>query len=182
MDNLEKFIRGNKASFDDKEPSTNLWHKIDRDLDRSEGNPVSLGNYVWKAAAIILFALVVGLLVDRNIEESSELAIIEMPGSDEPGISFNEVEDYYFQMISQKQELIARIIEETPTLDKNLLHEIDQLDSTYQVLKNNLVNVNNDKILDAMVINLQMRIDILNRQLNVLESLQNVNNDETKNI
>jgi hypothetical protein len=182
MDNLEKFIRENRESFNDREPSTDLWHKIDRDLDGIEGKQLSIGNYIWKAAAMILFAVVVGLLVEREFIGNSEMAMIEMPGSEEPNITFNEVEDYYFQVINQKQAMISRIIEETPIVDKGLLKEIDQLDSTYQVLKNNLTDVNDDRILDAMVINLQMRIDILNRQLNVLERLQNLNNDETKNI
>ena len=182
MDKLEKFIRENRSSFDDKEPSAGLWHKIDSDLDKMEGKEASIGSYMWKAAAIILFAVVIGLLVDRNIVGNSELAYVMTSESGDSDITFTEVEDYYIQVINEKQELIAKFIAETPTIDKSLLGEIDQLDSTYQVLKNNLREVNNDKILDALVINLQMRIDILNRQLSVLERLQNSNNDETTNI
>ena len=73
-------------------------------------------------------------------------------------------------------------VSNNPEIDKNLLSEIDQLDSTYHELKSNLKEGYNERIIDAMVVNLQMRIDILNRQLDVLEKIKNLTEDETTNI
>jgi len=180
MDKLKKYIRENRESFDDKIPPVNVWHKINDRLETNETSQVHIGTYLWRAAAIVFFVLVVWLLFDKN-EKSDQMS--QVPHiSDENQIAFNDVETFYMQEIEEKQKLIVQFVSNNPEVDKNLLGEIDQLDSTYQVLKLKAEKGYSEKILDAMVINLQMRIDILNQQLDVLEKIKRLKENETASI
>jgi hypothetical protein len=180
MDKLEKYIRENRTSFDDENPPVHVWHKINNQLDHSHTPQVHIGTYLWRAAAIILFVAVVWLVIDRNDNERQFAQISEK--SDENQIAFNDVEAFYFQEIDEKQKLILQFVSNNPELDKSLLGEIDQLDSTYQILKLKAEKGYSEKILDAMVINLQMRIDILNQQLDVLAKIKSLKENETASI
>lgn len=180
MDKLEKYIRENRESFDDKVPRSDVWHKINDKLDDSATSHIHINTYIWRAAAIILFVAVVWLLIDKNSrdEQKSQMAQIH----DEQQIAFKDVESFYMQEIEEKQRLIVQFVSNNPEVDKDLLGEIDHLDSTYQALKLKAEKGYSEKILDAMVINLQMRIDILNQQLDVLEKIKRLKENETASI
>ena len=180
MDKLEKYIKDNRDSFDDKIPSNNVWHKINDQLDNEAVPQVSMGGYLWRAAAIILFVTVIWLFVDRNNKEN--LTAQNRGSVEETQIPFKDVEAYYFKEIEQKQQLIIQYVKENPELNQNLLGVIDQLDSTYQVLKSRSEKGYGEKVIDAMVLNLQMRIDILNQQLNILEKIKRIKENETTSI
>jgi hypothetical protein len=180
MDRLEKFIRENRASFDDRNPPANIWYKINNKLDKSDPRQVHIGSYLWRAAAIFLFIAVVWLLIDRTKIADQVAQVYEI--SDDSQISFDEVENFYFQEIQAKQKLIVKFVSDHPEMDKDLLGEISQLDSTYQILKSTAEKGYSEKIIDAMVLNLQMRIDILNQQIEVLEKIKNLKENDTANI
>ena len=155
MDKLEKFVRENRVVFDDKEPPADVWHNINDQLENSERPTVSIGSYLWRAAAIVLFAAVVWLMVDRS--DRNDSSAMSEGFLNENEIAFNDV-------------------------DKDLLVEIDQLDSSYQMLKTAADEGHSEKIIDAMVLNLQMRIDILNQQLEVLEKIKKIKENEKVSI
>ena len=77
MDKLEKYIRENRASFDDNSPQVDGWHKINNQLENSETPQVHIGTYLWRAAAIVLFVAVVWLLIDKNdkTDKGKEISI-----------------------------------------------------------------------------------------------------------
>jgi hypothetical protein len=180
MDKLEKYIRENRESFDDKVPRSDVWHKINDQLEDSETSSIHMSTYLWRAAAIVLFVAVVWLLVDKNYRDDQDTQITRI--YDEQQIEFEDVESFYMQEIEEKQKLIIQFVSDNPDVDKNLLGEIDHLDSTYQVLKLQAEEGYSEKILDAMVINLQMRIDILNQQLDVLEKIKILKENEKASI
>ncbi len=180
MDKIEKYIKDHRSSFDDQHPSETLWLRINSQLDRG-GKEIPLFRHAWKAAAIILFTMVIWLLFDRqNQIEQLNLSQIETTG----GIAFNEVENYYVAQIELKQREISRFIAVNPEVDEQLMIDINKLDSTYQQLKKKLIQGPNEKIIDAMVINLQIRIELLNQQLSVLDRIKQLKdqNNGTKNI
>jgi hypothetical protein len=180
MDNLEKYIKENRAAFDDKEPPEDAWHNINDQLDNNDTRVVPISTYLWRAAAIVLFATVVWLIVDRSERDYTMAGANELINENE--IAFDDVEAFYINEIEAKQSLIIQFVSDNPELDKDLLGEIDQLDSTYQGLKSAAVLGQSERILDAMVLNLQMRIDILNQQLEVLEKIKNIKENEKVNI
>lgn len=180
MDKLEKFIREKRSSLDDRNPPEAIWKEINDQLD-SEGREVVMFRHLWKVAAIFLFVMVVWLLADRHQQqEQFNLSQIETT----QGIDLREVENYYVKLIENKQQEIRHFIDVYPEADAQLSTDINKLDSSYQELKKKLLEQPNEKIIDAMVINLQTRIEILNQQLSILERIKQLKEqgDETSNI
>lgn len=180
MDKLEKFVKENRSAFDDKVPPEEVWHNINDQLENNEVPTIPISTYLWRAAAIVLFATVVWLLVDRSDRNNSISQSEAFINENE--IAFNDVESFYIKEIEKKQNLIVQFVADNPEMDKNLLQEIDQLDSTYQMLKLKAEGGQSEKIIDAMVLNLQMRIDILNQQLEVLEKIKSIKENENISI
>ena len=63
-------------------------------------------------------------------------------------------------------------------LGSDFLYEIDLLDSMYVVLKQDMKNGNKENLADAMILNLQLRIEVLNQQLRIIQSIENKQKDE----
>jgi hypothetical protein len=153
-DNLEEFIRANRASFDTREPSEKGWDRIDTELKLK--SHVSNWNSVvlWRAAAVIFFGLSLYLLIPRQYFGSeSNIALKE----------FKEVEAYYSNEIYQK----VKLIEEISSKDQGnqYTEDLHQLDAMYQVLKEEMKSHPSKKVKDALVLNLMVRINLLNQQL-----------------
>ena len=180
MDNLEKYIKENRVAFDDRNPPEDAWHYINGRVEKNKTRMFSISTYLWRAAVIVLLAVVTLLLVDRSEKEDTIAEANEFINDNE--IAFNDVEAFYFKEIETKQSLIIQFVADNPELDKDLLGEIDQLDSTYQMLKSAAEVGQSERIIDAMVLNLQMRIDILNQQLEVLEKIKNIKENEKVSI
>ncbi|WP_420318123.1 hypothetical protein [Ekhidna sp.] len=163
-DHLEKFIMENRDAFDDADPSVNVWSEIDQKLAKKR----SYWPAMWKVAAVLFMVSTVYLMIDRNIN-----AVDEGPMLSE---EFTQAEDYYVKLISQKRLMIEEQL--TPEQHEQFLVEIDQLDSMYVELKKTYqTNASNDRVMDAMISNLQLRLEILNKQLDILQNIKNQNNE-----
>lgn len=162
-DQLEKFIMENRNAFDDASPDDKVWKGIDQKL----GKKVTMWPTIWKVAAMLFMASTIFLMIDRNDSAPEELILSE---------EFNQAEDYYVTLISQRKQAIKEQL--SPEQEQQFLVEIDQLDSMYLELKKTYqTNASNDRVMDAMISNLQLRLDILNKQLEILENIKNQNNE-----
>lgn len=164
-DQLENFVQRNRDSFDDQSPNGELWNKIDQDLDRPKQN----FSVFWKVAAVLFLASTIYLIQDRVIEV------------DQPTFSqeFKDAESYYANLISSKKEAIKKELTEEQV--EEFLKELNGLDSLYDDLRNSYAtNTTNERILDGMIYNLQLQLEILNKQLEILEQVksQKIINDE----
>jgi hypothetical protein len=157
-DQLDDFIHQNRNAFDDKEPSEKVWSNIKGWLPHSRP---SLWNSVmlWRAAAIIFMVLSVYLLIPKNSNTApqAEIAMKE----------FNDVETFYIQQISEKTDLIDEFQRHEGL--NGFTQDFQQLEAMYMVLKEEMKNRPSQKVKDALVLNLLVRIDLLNQQLHKLE-------------
>ena len=71
-----------------------------------------------------------------------------------------------------------------PELYKQFLNDNNRLDSSYKFLKSELsANPNKEILLDAMIQNLELKLDLLNRQLQIIKQSKNKKtNNENKTI
>lgn len=162
-DQLEKFIMENREAFDAAVPSDKTWSKIDKRLTKKG----SVWPTIWKVAAMLFMASTIFLMIDKHTNESEGPILSE---------EFTQAEDYYVTLINQKRQAIKNQL--TPEQHEQFLVEIDQLDSMYVELKKTYqTNASNDRVMDAMINNLQLRLDILNKQLDILENIKNQNNE-----
>ena len=163
-DQLEKFIMENREAFDGSAPGEGAWKSIDRRLNKKHSNWPA----VWKIAAMLFMASTIYLMIDRSQQETSEGPFL----SEE----FTQAENYYVSLIAQRRQAVIEQL--SPEQQKEFLTEIDHLDAMYSELKKTYqTNAFDDRIPDAMINNLQLRLDILNKQLDILQHIKNQNDE-----
>jgi len=174
-DRLEKFIKSHREEMDDKSPSEELWKSIESEIKTDAGQiKISKSVIFWRAAAVILLLISSWLVIDK-LNQSN-------PGNDEAIIAatnpqLTEAENYYISLIAEKKKEIS-VMSEKYDLGADFLNEIDALDSMYAVLKQDLHQGDEEQLVDAMILNLQFRIEILNKQLSIIQSLENNQRNE----
>lgn len=88
---------------------------------------------------------------------------------------------YYTRLVEIRQRQIGRIQNADPELYKESRTAIEELDAVYSRLKTQLPNsINQEKVLESMIENLQMQEKILNNQLQLIRELQSNKNDHDK--
>jgi hypothetical protein len=184
---LEDFMRANREEFDDMEPSADLWSRIEKQLPLQEGaqpkkreaKTFSLG-FVLRVAATVIVIMGVSFLLFLRSQKSAgiDLAAIN------PEYAKQQV--HYASLVETKRTELKQIAQSDPKLYKEFTDEIANMDSTYKKLNNDLAtSPNQELVLQAMIQNLQIQTEVLNRQLSVIEQYNQAKKDqknETKNI
>ena len=170
-DRLEEFIRNNKEAFDDREPSEKVWTNINASLGlrrTTVWNSLAL----WRAAAVIFMVLCGYLLLPK--------ANMNLAKDNVSNVSteFDDVEAFYIRQISEKIEMIDEF-QKSEGLN-GFTHDFQQLEAMYMVLKEEMKTRPSQKVKDALVLNLLVRIDLLNQQLHKLEKEYKKDNQEPK--
>jgi hypothetical protein len=154
---LEDFIRQNKAAFDDKSPSDKNWNRISRTLFEKNSLWNSVG--IWRAAAVILFGICIYLALPK-LQDRKENAIALN--------EFKDIESFYISQINNKVDQLSNQRGVEAGLN-GFTHDFQQLEAMYQVLKEEMKIHPSQKVKDALVLNLLIRIDLLNQQLHKIE-------------
>ena len=183
---LEEFMKMNKEEFDDLEPSADLWSRIEKHLPpqgeklkKKEAKTFSLG-FVLRVAAtvIVVMGIGFGLYLRGQKKEKIDLAAIN------PVYAQQQIQ--YTSLIEAKRSELKSISKTDPDLYKEFSGEIAKMDSTYKKLNSDLAtSPNQERVLRAMIRNLQVQTQVLTQQLNVIEQLNKTKkeqNNETKTI
>lgn len=184
---LEDFIRANKDEFDDLEPRADLWSRIEMQLPaeeqetpkKREAKTFSLGFVLRVAAAVVIFMGLGFVIFLRSIEHKQvDLAAIN------PEYAKQQVQ--YASLVESKRIELKKVAETDPQLYKEFSGEIAKMDSTYKRLNAELAtSPNQELVLREMIRTLQVQLDVLNRQLSVIDRFNEVKSDqkdENKNI
>ncbi len=164
-DSLEDFIRQNREGFDGKTPSQDAWGKIESHL---PAKTKSLWNSVvlWRSAAILLLG-VCAYLFFAPIGKANRLEQANIKGE------FKDLESFYGGQIAEKKELVSQFQSETGSMADEVTQNLQKLEAMYQVLKDEMEKRPSQDVKDALVLNLLVRIDLLNQQLNKLDRQTN---------
>lgn len=162
-DELEDFIRRNRASFDDREAPADAWTNIRRALPPSTSWWNSLT--MWRAAAVLFMATTLYFVIANNLRHSVSQG--EQVENQAVLSEFQDVEVFYTRQISEKVRLIDNF--KRSENFNGYTQDFQQLEAMYMVLKEQLKNDPSEQVKDAMVLNLLVRIDLLNQQLHNLE-------------
>lgn len=167
---IEDFVKQNRSAFDDKEPSDKIWKNVETSVGLQRGgwwNSLTL----WRAAAVVFMVLSVYMFMERagaKQPRGSEMALRE----------FKDVEAFYVEQISEKVEMIDEF-QKNEGLN-GFTQDFQQLEAMYMVLKEEMHARPSQKVKDALVLNLLVRIDLLNQQLHTLEKGYRNHSDEEK--
>lgn len=154
-DTLKNFIQQHRSEFDDKQPSPSNWLQIDRALFNRQAwlQPIRY----WQAAAILFCALTI-----YSWNSNSPLMRSEVKSNSE----FSDTEAFYIEQISEKLNLIKSIKQSDLS---GFTHDFQQLEAMYMVLKEETKHHSSEKVREAMILNLLVRINLLNQQLYELD-------------
>jgi hypothetical protein len=90
-----------------------------------------------------------------------------------PAIEGSKEMYYYAKLIEIKQEELKTLEKDEPLLYKQFASDVEKLDKVYHSLKTQLPeNSNQEQIIEAMVSNLQLQINLLNKQLKIIKQIK----------
>lgn len=176
-DQLEDFIKNNRDGFDDKEVPDGAWKNIQRALQPEKSNPWNSVS-IWRAAAVVFMVATGYLLVQKSQRADKTPDQIASVNADHSSAEFRDVEDFYIRQISEKVQLIDKFKSNEGL--NGFTHDFQQLEAMYSVLKEEMKSSPSEKVKDALVLNLLVRIDLLNQELHKLESRKTVEKKKQK--
>lgn len=166
MDNLEKFIRENRAAFDTEVPRLDVWAKLDKHLDSQRPPARVVFMKRLRVAAAVLVLLTAGGLGGAYLTGSSRT--VESLADVSP--EHAEMERYFNSQVEEKMAKLASYKQ-----DGVVKADIKELDETYEQLRKELQTAPegaDEKIIQAMIETYQTKISILQQ---VLEKVEKVN-------
>lgn len=185
---LETWVSENRQLLDVKEPSAAIWERIENNLPVSAtSQPVMVPLYrVWQVAAAVVFVLISSFsayyflsnqpdnyngLASKNLDQLLEKMAPEL----------TEAELYYQVVINEKLESIKEYDEDlSERIRKDFFKELSLLDQAYDEMKPEVIeSQHNEQVISAMIYNLQLRIDLLNKQLDLLQRIENKTDNDS---
>jgi hypothetical protein len=181
---LEKFIVDNREEFDDLEPAAGLWDRIEQQMEASvvelpkkrEAKTFSLG-FVLRVAAIIIVVMAIGFGAYLHSQKTAgiDLAAIN------PEYAKQQVQ--YVSLIENKRNELKELTKSDPQLYREFNGEINKMEASYKKLKHDLAtSPNQERVLRAMIRNLQIQAEVLNQQLQVIEQFRESKSEPTHEI
>jgi hypothetical protein len=189
--NLEQFIQNNHQDFDMHEVPAGIWDKIDTSLgkgnipNKEEDEVVfkfknsSISKLkIWAMAASLM--LLIGYLLVfylNNKSDSTEQIIAEVAPQ------YGDKMVQYTSLIEGKREEIKQIEAHDPVMYKEFATEIEKLNQDYQNLQEELPQTpNQGELVEAMIQNLRVQLDILNRQLIIIQKVKEYQKNPLKSV
>jgi hypothetical protein len=191
--NIEKFIEQNRHLLDVENVPEGVWEKIKLPAPQLKHRQAQIKPmYKWAAAAsvVALLGIVSYFLISRNNKKVFDIAISQTTDTLPPVVIKNLAPEYapeaeeIYNSIAVKQQELKDIAVAAPELYKQFASDLATLDSSYRILKTQASSSpNQDVIIKAMIQNLQLQAELLNRQLLIMSQLKNSKKvtNETKN-
>ena len=183
-DRLERFVRDNRDGFDAFLPQDSLWDRIENSIPSAPAEPqqkvkrFTTNHYFdWRIAAGVLLALGAGYLFYLN----NEYGVTRDPGVALKVPAYAREFNQYNTLIDEKRSEILKLASSNPELYKDFSADLKSLEVSYQNLKSDLGNApNQEALIRAMIENLQYQVDLLNRQLTILQRINKATQSHEK--
>ncbi|WDF55967.1 hypothetical protein [Mucilaginibacter sp. KACC 22063] len=179
---LEDFIHDNREEFDDLTPRAALWDNIEKQLSfkempkKREVKTFSLG-FVLRLAAMIIMVMGIGFVVYLRNEKRTggvDLAAINP--------EYAQQQKHYASLVKEKRHELLNVAKTDPQLYQEFSIDLAKMDSTYKKLTNELkTSPNQERVLRAMIRNLQVQSEVLNQQLQIIEQFNQQKNQDNEN-
>lgn len=176
---LEKFVGDNRNEFDDAVPSTKVWENIAaRFTEKKKKKLILTPLYKWSIAAAILISAGITVFLMLNNNKPTDDVVVAAKNDAAADIAAIAPEyapevNEFAKLVLLKQEELRSLAPEQPELYKKFATDINQLDSSYKSLKNQLgATPNREMLIEAMIQNLQLQLNVLNQQLNIINQIK----------
>jgi hypothetical protein len=171
---LEKFISDNRNEFDDALPSAKVWENLAAGLqDKGRSKFILTPLFKWSLAAALMLTAGTAIYFFMNAKKTNETVIaVNTKDTGTENMIAPEVNEFV-KLVALKQEELKALAPEQPELYQQFTEDINQLDSSYTSLKNQLsLSPNREMLIEAMVQNLQLQLNVLNQQLNIINQIK----------
>ncbi len=166
-DKLESFVNENRHEFDHMEPSDKNWEVISQRLNTNSGKKVRKLGWMKIAAAVALLALLPAAVYYFSI--SGQKQMVRAIQVDPEIRELIEAEAFYAQEVSGKLAEIQKCYKVYPELKTEIEGDLNELESMYRSLKNDLKeNISNKEVIEAMIENNRNRMKLVD---DVLEQI-----------
>lgn len=176
---LEKFIGDNRNEFDDAVPAAKVWENIAAGFtDKKKKKFILTPLYKWSIAAAILISAGITVFLMLNNNKPTDDVVVAAKNDAAADIAAIAPEyapevNEFAKLVLLKQEELKSLAPEQPELYKKFATDINQLDSSYKSLKNQLgATPNREMLIEAMIQNLQLQLNVLNQQLNIINQIK----------
>lgn len=174
MDNFEKHIRENATKFDThKADRAKMWANISAEIQKKEPKVIPL----WKrpmlriAASVVLvlgISAIIGLYQFGASSADTQYASRELL----------EIDMYYQDLVSYQVQLVKNNPNITEENKEEFLSFMDDLDAEYDVLRKEMrKNLDNERVLEAIIANYKKRIELIENLLHQLNESKKPNDD-----
>ncbi len=177
-DPLEKFIEVNRAGFDQSLADHDLWSQIEEQLP-SDTPVVSIRRprvfqlMKYAAAAVVIMSASIFGTMQYLQSSSTEGVSVEVINE------INELTDYYDFEVKRKLKQLAAYDSDSHVNDE--LIDIDQVIDDLKIELDEVQKGSEEKVINAMISNFQLKILILERLLEAKENnLSNTKNKENE--
>ncbi|MDM9632441.1 hypothetical protein [Robiginitalea aurantiaca] len=179
-ENIEALFKSLEGSFDLETPSAGhrerFLSRLEAQKDASSGGGGNSWWKTWSIAATIALLLASSVFIFRpEPNMDSQIAKISPEAS--------ETTRHFAGLVSlQVQELEQMSTPETKPLIEDTLNQLNQLETDYQKLEQDLIEGGDSKlILSAMITNFQTRIDLLREVMERVEEIKQFKNETYEN-
>lgn len=175
---LENFVSRHREAFDAEMPENDLWSGIDTAPAAKTGIFRRFTRMQVAAAVLLLInaAIIIFLLERRPGHEPSAgpQTVQETPA---------QADEHTLEQISRvveiKQARLKEIEHANPVLYHKFISALDELNKNYKELEKQLeLNINKDQLLEAMIQNLSLQQELLNRQLSIYQKIKQHKNEK----
>lgn len=189
-DNIEKFITQNREAFDSEEPDMKVWAAIQKGMKQGKSVRMVPMYRLWQVAAsiILLLGTGIGWLIYENKQLQKNAALPLSANAaltvtlDQIAPELAEAEDFYTRQIQLKSTELSRYDLKKLGLAKDYETELKKLNEAYDELKNDFYKTGSERVVEAMIQNLQYRMELLNKQLEILEKVQKQTLQKNENL
>ncbi len=170
IDNIEKFISANKSEFDVDFPSDQIWLQIEMNL-KAKRKKNRIRSISVAASLLILFASSMFLFQLKNDTNVNADEIINK--------DVLEAQTQFSSLIEIKRSELNQYKNAQPELINELNKQLKDLQMNYNALLPQLKDENKkDLIVQALIENLQLQLEVLNRSLEIVQNLKNENHEK----
>ena len=182
-DQLEKFIIEHRSELDSAEPPKEIWENVASEIrtNRVSKRKLSTLDWFWRAAAVLFFGVTI-YFASKIYLPSEQRLDYAAALTDQSYQEFINAEQYYTSIIQVKKEELDQVLADEDQLNSDFSRDIAELDSMYLLLQKDYDTNNDELVLDAMISNLRVRIEILDRQLQIIENINKIRDNKDEGI
>lgn len=178
MDELEKLIRKNRDKIQNDEPAEGHFERFEMKLaNKVHRRPNYWIGFISGVAAVFLIGFI--LFISNNNNEPQKTTLAEVSKE------YADIEFYYTRSIAEqtnKLYLYSKYMNEDSAGFKMMVRELSEYDQMYNQLCNELnATPNDERVINAMLVYYQTKLEIINQIINEIESKQ-FKNDNDENI